>query len=188
MLCVTRYPWNTCVVPSSIATGIDTETAFLHSWSTLTRLSSIRNAVATFRSCARAMSKGFSRRCEAGASSVVTERLLFPVKRALFGPRGSIGRRPNAPVRLSLDRERDDVRDRGAAVRRVCDEADPVIPRRQHAALRIAAGDAVRVATGEHVAQPREQPARIAARCEELEVEPRQRDDVLRAVRARDLA
>ena len=30
MLCVTRYPWNTSVDPSSIDTGIETSTAFLH--------------------------------------------------------------------------------------------------------------------------------------------------------------
>src|SRR6476469_6435921 len=71
-LCVTRCPWKTRVEPSSIATGTDTDTAFLQSCSTLTRFGSITKACATRRSCSRAISNGFSRRCETGASTVVT--------------------------------------------------------------------------------------------------------------------
>src|SRR5438876_5301223 len=40
-LCVTRYPWKTRVTPASMETGTETTSAFLHSWSTFTRLGSI---------------------------------------------------------------------------------------------------------------------------------------------------
>src|SRR5919206_4355186 len=73
MLCVTRYPSKTHVDPSSIVTGTETTTAFLHSWRTLTRFESIANSAASRRSCSFARSYGFSRRCDAGASIVVTE-------------------------------------------------------------------------------------------------------------------
>ena len=49
-LCVTRKPSKTSTRPSSIVTGIETVTAFLHDESTLTRLSSMLNARATSRS------------------------------------------------------------------------------------------------------------------------------------------
>src|SRR5919202_250097 len=73
MLCVTRYPSNAWIVPSSIVTGAETTTAFLHSWKPLTRFESIANKSATRRSCSFARSYGFSRRCDTGASIVVTE-------------------------------------------------------------------------------------------------------------------
>src|SRR5689334_4442455 len=63
-LWVTRYPSKTSTRPSSIVTGIETTTAFLHFESTLTRLSSMLKALATLRSCSCAISYGFSRRCE----------------------------------------------------------------------------------------------------------------------------
>src|SRR5919201_5760666 len=89
MLWVTLYPSKTCVVPSSIATGIETPTAFLHFSRTLTRFGSIANVFATLCSCAFAMSYGFSRRCEIGASTVVTCALLFPCKeRVLLAAEG----------------------------------------------------------------------------------------------------
>src|SRR5713101_83014 len=83
-LCVTRYPWKTCVLPSSIETGTETASAFLHSWRTLTRLGSIANVAATFLSCDLAISKGFSRRCETGASTVVTST-PFSAQMGTFG-------------------------------------------------------------------------------------------------------
>src|ERR671936_3038070 len=86
MLCVTRYPSNTCVVPSSICTGIDTTSAFLHCWKTFTRLGLIANVCATRRSCDFAISYGFSRRWEAGASTVVTLSLLFCAQIEGFWP------------------------------------------------------------------------------------------------------
>src|SRR3954471_16800011 len=88
MLCVTRKPSKTFVEPSSIDTGTETETAFLHSWRTLTRFGSIAKVFATFRSCCFAISYGFSRRWDEGASTVVT-LAPFPSKYGLFGlPRG----------------------------------------------------------------------------------------------------
>src|SRR5919201_706404 len=142
-LCVTRWPWNTCVVPSSIATGTDTDTAFLHSWRTLTRFGSIANACATRRNCSRAISKGFSRRCETGASTVVTSA-PFSAQIGTFW----LGLRS-----LLLDREGhgfDGRRPAGGAVR---EEAQLVRAARQNGAGGVAPGDAERVATGKHVAQ-----------------------------------
>src|ERR671935_112283 len=104
-LCVTRYPSKTCVVPSSIATGMETATAFLHCCRTLTRFGSIANVCATRRSCDFAISYGFSRRWEAGASTVVTLSLLFaaqiegfwPAERAAYLIRKEIVRTVGAP-------------------------------------------------------------------------------------------
>ena len=56
-------------MPSSIVTGIETSTAFLHFSRTLIRFGSIPNVCPTLRSCWRASSSGFSRRC-VGASAV----------------------------------------------------------------------------------------------------------------------
>src|SRR5919199_5503802 len=132
MLCVTRYPSKTCVVPSSIATGIETATAFLHFSRTLTRFGSIAKVFATFRSCAFAMSYGFSRRCETGASTVVTFRSFFRAKRGFSLGRG----------RSLLDREGDRAPSRRAADGGVGDEPEPVIPGREDRACGVAAGDA----------------------------------------------
>src|SRR6187455_3121667 len=62
MLWTTRKPSNTDTVPSSIATGIDTSTVFLHSPRTRTRFGSTPNVSPTRVSCERASSYGFSRR------------------------------------------------------------------------------------------------------------------------------
>ena len=59
-----------------MTTGIETTTAFLHSCRTAIRFGSILNVSATRRSCCWAISNGFSRRWETGASTVVTESLL----------------------------------------------------------------------------------------------------------------
>ena len=53
-LCTTRYPSNTLVLPSSIDTGTETSTDFLHSERTLIRFGSTPNVSPTRRSCARA--------------------------------------------------------------------------------------------------------------------------------------
>ena len=53
---------NARTVPSSSEVGIETSTAFLHSWSTSTRRSSMPNVSATLRSCSCASENGFSRR------------------------------------------------------------------------------------------------------------------------------
>src|SRR5437773_8531916 len=76
MLCVTRKPSKARVEPSSMPTGTDTTSDFLHSERTFTRFESISKTSATRRSCSRAMSYGFSRRCETGASIDVTCRSL----------------------------------------------------------------------------------------------------------------
>src|SRR5687768_16254984 len=74
MLCVTRYPSKTVTEPSSIVTGIETSTDFLHRSRTLIRFGSIAKVFPTRRSCSRAISYGFSRRW-VGTSAVVI-RLL----------------------------------------------------------------------------------------------------------------
>src|SRR3954468_8560240 len=61
------------MVPSSIVTGIETTTAFLHSCRTFTSRWSISKMSATRRSCWRAIWNGFSRRWDSGASTVVTK-------------------------------------------------------------------------------------------------------------------
>src|SRR5919198_3069547 len=134
MLWVTLYPSKTCVEPSSIATGIETPTAFLHFSRILTRFGSIANVFATFRSCAFAISYGFSRRCDTGASRVVTYGSFFRAKARFFLSR----------VRSLLDRERDRATCRRAAHGGGGDKAKNVVAAREDAAGRIATGDAER--------------------------------------------
>src|SRR2546423_5884606 len=75
-LWVTRWPMNETTLPSSIRVGIDTSSAFLHSCRTFTSCGSTSNAAATLRSCSRTFSNGFSLRCDSGAPTAVTGRLL----------------------------------------------------------------------------------------------------------------
>src|SRR5919109_930916 len=60
------------MVPSSIETGTETTTAFLHWRSTLMRFWSMPNERATRCSCCCAIANGFSRRWLSGSSTVVT--------------------------------------------------------------------------------------------------------------------
>src|SRR5437763_9858289 len=166
-LCVTRWPWNTRVVPSSIATGMDTDTAFLHSWSTLTRFGSIAKTFATRRSCSRAISNGFSRRCETGASTVVTSA-PFSAQIGTFRP----GQRS-----LLLDRERHGLDGGRTAVGAVGEQAQLVRPTGENGAGRVAPGDAERVTARQHVAEPGEQSEAAALRAPQLEVESHERQD-----------
>src|SRR3954469_23985630 len=152
MLWVTRLPSKARMVPSSIVTGIETTTAFLHSCRTFTRRWSISKMSATRRSCSRAISNGFSRRWDSGASTVVT----------------------NAEYRALFDRERDRPARQRAGARRRRDEADAVATRGEPLAVRVAAGERDRDPAGQQVAQAREQPEPLAA-APELDVEPRDR-------------
>src|SRR5919206_5120984 len=102
-------------------TGIETTSAFLHCCRTLTRLGSIANVCATLRSCAFAISYGFSRRCETGTSTVVTCRSFFLANRAFSAP----------AARSLLDRERDRPHRRRHLVRRVRDQPQRVRPGRK---------------------------------------------------------
>src|SRR6266545_935066 len=163
-LCVTRCPWKTCVVPSSIATGTDTDTAFLHSWRTFTRFGSRAKTWATRRNCSRAISNGFSRRCETGASTVVTSA-PFAAQMGTFRLGG----------RSLLDREWHRLDSRQAWIGAVREQSQLVLPARQDGARRVASRDAERVAAGQHVAQTREQADATSVRAPELEVEPCQR-------------
>src|SRR5262249_9854703 len=144
-LCVTRWPSKTCVVPSSIATGIETDTAFLHSWRTLTRFGSIAKTFATRRSCSRAISNGFSRRCETGASTVVTST-PFSAQIGTFW----LG------ARSLLDRERHRPDGRRPRLGAVGEETELVGAAREDLAGGVASGDAERVPSRQHVAQPGE--------------------------------
>src|SRR5258708_25955001 len=120
-------------------TGIDTSTAFLQPPSTRTRFASMSKAVATRWSWSRAMSYGFARRCEVGASTVVTG-----VERDCRGEytQGSLEgeRQPAHAQRAPFDGVRDHPHDVAAGGQKL-----PVGP---------TAGDAERVAPWEHVAQP----------------------------------
>src|SRR5262245_1985522 len=162
MLCVTRYPSNAWIVPSSIVTGIETTTAFLHSWRTFTRRWSMLKMSATRRSCSRAISNGFSRRWDSGASSVVTE-----------APR-SENCCKRAEYRSLLDAERDRLARRRAVARRERDQAHLIATVLQHIAARAASGEADRDPPGEQVAQASQQADPLLSP-PELDVEPRDR-------------
>src|SRR5712691_1432450 len=142
-LCVTRYPWKTWVLPSSIETGTETASAFLHSCRTLTRFGSIPNVSATFLSCDLAISKGFSRRCETGASTVVTSA-PFSAQMGTFlaGP----GRRS------LLDRETDCPGRRRTRIGRERHQPELIFAALEHGACRVATGHPERIATRENVA------------------------------------
>src|SRR4051794_9276609 len=144
-----------------MVTGIETTTAFLHSCKTFTRRWSISKMSATRRSCCRAIWKGFSRRWDSGASTVVTK----------------------AEYRSLLDRERDRADGRRARARRRRDETDAVAAGVEAVAVRVAAGEADRDAAGQQVAQSREQAEPLAA-APELDVQPGDRAH-LRADRRR---
>src|SRR5256885_15310543 len=137
-LWVTRYPWNTRVVPSSIETGTETESPFLHSCRTLTRFGSIANVSATFLSWDLAISKGFSRRCETGASTVVTSAPFSAQMRAFRPGRASI-------CAHLLDGERHCPDGRRARVGAVAEQAQLVVAARQHRTGRVASRHAERV-------------------------------------------
>src|SRR5205085_828431 len=173
-LCVTRYPWKTRVVPSSIATGTETTSAFLHSCKTLTRFGSIANVSATRRSCCFAMSYGFSRRWETGASTVVTcTPLAAQMGRFLPGRR------------TLLDREGHRPNGRTAPVGGIGDQLERVVTRWKEGPRRVATGHAVRIPARQHVAHASEQPDASAGRAPQLEVELLHGLDVLTRVRSR---
>src|SRR3954453_2453965 len=129
------------MLASSIVTGIERTTAFLHSCRTFTRRWSISKMSATRRSCSRAISNGFSRRWDSGASTVVT----------------------SGEYRSLLDRERDRPARRRAGARRGRDEADAVAARVEQLTGRVAAGERDRDPAGQQVAQADGQPAPLAA-------------------------
>src|SRR3954447_1787271 len=156
-LCVTRYPLKTRVLPWSIDTGTDTSTAFLHSPRTSTRLGSTLKVAATRRSCSRAISNGFSRRCEAGCATAVTESRVYGYS-SQSEPNGLPARFP------ALDRVRDD--------------PDDVVAGSKPLPVRVAPGEPERVAAGEHVAQQRERPDLRSVGAPEDDVESLQRDDL----------
>src|SRR5581483_7245841 len=151
MLCVTRYPWKTCVLPSSIPTGTETSTAFLHSPSTATRFGSMSNASATRRSWLRAISNGFSRRWVAPASTAVTVR--------------SLSERSEAPRIRVYDRssqlEREAPTAGRSAVRRVGDDGGDVAPGAERLSRRPGSGERERVAPRQHVPDPVEDAERL---------------------------
>src|SRR6476661_6376232 len=102
-------------------TGTETSTDFLHAPSTRTRLSSMPKVAATRPSCAFAISNGFSRRCEIGASTVVTEWRVY-------------GPSPEAEPEASLARR--------ARLHGVGDHAEDIVPGRQALAVGAAAREA----------------------------------------------
>src|SRR5918911_2226741 len=177
-LCVTRYPSKTCTEPSSIPTGIETTTAFLHSDRTLTRFESISKTSATRRSCSRAMSYGFSRRCETGAS-IVTCRSLSSRKR-LFA------REKRAEYTPLSDSERNRPACRGASGGRHSDDAELVGAAGERRSGGAAAGDPELEPSREDVAEPRQEGEADAARVPERDVEPLERLDLVAPGRVHD--
>src|SRR5882757_7918342 len=116
-------------------TGTDTSTAFLHAPSTRTRLSSMPKVAATRPSCAFAISNGFSRRCEIGASTVLTEWRVY-------GP--------------SAESERETPDARVPGLHRVGHDPEDVVAGRQALAVGASAREAERVPPRQHVPEPRE--------------------------------
>src|SRR5882724_2106197 len=165
-LCVTRYPWNTRVVPSSIDTGTETESAFLHSCRTLTRFGSIANVSATFLSCDLAISNGFSRRCETGASTVVTSAPFSAQMRAFLLLLGGVS---------LLDRETDRSDRRRPGLGREGHQPELVVAFGQDGPCLVATGHPERIATRQDIAQARQQSDAAALRAPQLEVEAGQR-------------
>src|SRR3954452_9436864 len=163
-LCVTRYPLKTRVPPWSIDTGTDTSTAFLHSPRTSTRLGSTSKDAATRRSCSRAISNGFSRRCEAGCATAVTESRVYG-----YSSQGEANR-------LSA---------RFPALHRVRDDADDVVAGSEPLPVRVPARESERVAAGQHVAEQGQCPDLCAVVAPEDDVEPLERED-LRVARDRE--
>src|SRR6266496_6668965 len=142
-LCVTRYSWKTWVLPASTETGTETASAFLHSWRTLTRFGSIANVSATFFSCDLAISKGFSRRCETGASTVVTSAPFSAQMGTFLAGQGR---------RSLLDRETDRPGRRRTRIGGERHQPELIIAAREHCAFRVATGHPERIATRENVA------------------------------------
>src|ERR687883_1351772 len=143
-LCVTRKPSKTWVPPSSIRTGIETATDFLHSWRTLTRLASMSKTSATRRSCSRAIANGFSRRCDSGASTDVTGAAPLPdAENARFA------RRKRAEYTPSPDPEHDRADRARAGLGRLRDHAELVEPAREARAGGAAAGEPEMETAGE---------------------------------------
>src|SRR6266550_8989850 len=138
------------MLPSSIDTGTETTTAFLHSCSTLTRFGSTANSSATRRSCSLAMSYGFSRRCDSGSSSVVTDA---PSALGRWKNRCKWG----AEYRTLCDRERHLAEGRAAVVGRERDQREGVVAGGQRVPVRVATGQAERVTAGQQVAHANKQ-------------------------------
>src|SRR2546421_2543126 len=150
MLCVTRYPSNAWIDPSSIVTGTETTTAFLHSWSTLTRFESTANCSATRRSCSFAIAYGFSRRWDTGTSIAVTDA---PWRQDRLKSR----RKWRPKYRPSPDRELHRPDRRAAPVRRHRGQSQRVVAGREQVPLRVAACEPEGVAARQQVAHPHEQ-------------------------------
>src|SRR5437660_7957208 len=115
-----------------MTTGTETTTDFLHSLRTSTRFGSILKTSATRRSCSWASSKGFSRRWETGASTVVTESLLVASVQGKSG-------------RSLADGEGDRPRARRPRARRIRGQEQPVAAVLEGVSLRVAAGQSERV-------------------------------------------
>src|SRR5919108_4104600 len=110
---------KTLTEPSSMDTGIETSTPFLHSERTRIRFGSIAKTSPTLRSWALASSKGFSRRCEAVSAVLIEMRLLR---------RGQTGRENTpAPTCCSAHHVRDGLRLAASPVTRPRDDTHRVL-------------------------------------------------------------
>ena len=127
--------------------------------------------VATRWSCARAISNGFSRRCEIGASTAVTVSSFSRANR----PDSEYPRR--VYVRSSED-ESDLSTRPDASVYGGGDDADDVRAGREAASGGVPSREPERDSAGQDVAQARQQAERLAVRAEQLDVETRDRTDV----------
>src|SRR5438067_5249557 len=156
---------NETTLPSSIRVGIDTSSAFLHSCRTFTSCGSTSNAAATLRSCSRTFSNGFSLRCDSGAPSAVTGRLLSGCR--LYD--------------WLLDREGQGDAHRLPRQDRPRDDLKPIRPRRQPCPLRVAAGDAEGEPPRQHVTEAPDDAEPTAVAADEPDLDARDRLDLRQA-------
>src|SRR5262245_41188591 len=155
MLCVTRKPSKVVIEPSSIRVGTDTDTAFLALDRTLMRFGSMPNVSPTSFSCCCASAKGFSRRWEAGASTVGTAApCSFAMGVRLFHCEAD-----GAPCGLAA----------GGGPR---EEPELVAACAQTRAVGPSAREPECVLPRQHVAQSGEQPERLSVLVVQEDVEP----------------
>ena len=150
MLWTTRKPSNTDTVPSSIATGMETSTVFLHSPRTRIEV--------------RVDAERLPHACELRARELV--RVLAEMGRRL-GRAHRVFRASRTTKRTvaQLPQAKGDVdaRRRAAAHRRA-DDPDDVLAAGQARPRRAAAGETERVAARQHVAEPRKAARHVARR------------------------
>src|SRR3990172_7616156 len=168
MLCTTRKPLKTLTDPSSIRTGTETATVFLHSERMLIRFGSTAKISPTRRTCPFASSNGFSRRCVTGASVALIDDLLSRSRRRRVYARAGDRLPVLAPSVATPNHGLSDTKAHGRRGRVAApdgrrDDTQLVRARPEPGAGGPAAGEAERVSAGKEVADPHHRPPPAAA-------------------------